>query len=167
VTAVLITGMSGVGKSTVLAELARRGHRVVDCDDETWSEQVPSADGRAVEQLWREDAVAGLLAAPRTGLLFLAGCAANQVRFYDRFAAVVLLSAPPEIMLSRIEARSTNPFGKSEPERLRVLDDLRTVEPLLRRSATVEIGTHRPLADVVAAVETAAQRATAGGDGPV
>jgi dephospho-CoA kinase len=27
---VLVTGMSGTGKSTVLDELARRGHRVVD-----------------------------------------------------------------------------------------------------------------------------------------
>jgi len=157
VTAVLITGMSGAGKSTVLAELARRGHPGVDCDDEAWSEQVPSADGRSTEQLWREDAVGRLLAQPRVGVLFVAGCAANQVRFYDRFAAVVLLSAPPEIILSRIATRSTNSFGKDELERTRILDDLRTVEPLLRRSATVEISTDRPLADVVAAVEAAVQ----------
>ena len=152
-TAVLITGMSGVGKSTVLAELAHRGHRVVDCDDEAWSEQVTSADGNRIEQLWREDAVARLLAEPRAGYLFLAGCAANQVRFYERFAAVVLLSAPREVMLSRVETRSTNSFGKDESERARILIDLETVEPLLRRSATVEISTDRPLADVVAVVE--------------
>jgi dephospho-CoA kinase len=163
-TAVLITGMSGVGKSTVLAELARHGHRVVDCDDEAWSKQVPSADGRGTEQLWREDAVARLLAQPRPGYLFLAGCAANQGRFYDRFAAVVLLSAPREVMLRRIEARTSNPFGKDERERARILDDLRSVEPLLRRSATVEISTDRPLADVVSAVE-ATVRPLAAGDG--
>jgi dephospho-CoA kinase len=29
---VLDTGMSGTGKSSALAELARRGHRVVDAD---------------------------------------------------------------------------------------------------------------------------------------
>jgi len=32
VTRVLVTGMSGTGKSTVLGELRRRGHRVVDTD---------------------------------------------------------------------------------------------------------------------------------------
>jgi dephospho-CoA kinase len=32
-TKVLLTGMSGTGKSTVLRELARRGHRVVDTDE--------------------------------------------------------------------------------------------------------------------------------------
>jgi predicted ATPase len=29
---ILITGMSGTGKSTLLAELGRRGHRTVDTD---------------------------------------------------------------------------------------------------------------------------------------
>ena len=32
----LVTGMSGTGKSTVLAELGRRGHRVVDTDAPGW-----------------------------------------------------------------------------------------------------------------------------------
>jgi hypothetical protein len=36
---------------------------------------------------------------------------ANQGRFYDRFDAVVLLSAPADVILERIEARTTNTFG--------------------------------------------------------
>ena len=36
-TKVLITGMSGTGKSTVLRELGKRGHRVVDTDSDDWS----------------------------------------------------------------------------------------------------------------------------------
>jgi predicted ATPase len=58
VTVVLLTGMSGTGKSTVLAELARRGHRTVDTDEEEWSEQVPLPDGGGFEQLWREERIA-------------------------------------------------------------------------------------------------------------
>ena len=162
--AVLITGMSGVGKSTVLGELGRRGHRVVDCDEDAWSEQVPSADGSGLEQLWREDAVALLLAEPRAGHLFLAGCAANQGRFYDRFAAVVLLSAPREVLLRRLAGRSTNAFGKSEVERTRILADLERVEPLLRGSATGEIRTDQPLADVVSAVEAFVRPPVGGGE---
>ena len=38
---VLVTGMSGTGKSTVLAELARRGHAVVDTDERGWCEEEP------------------------------------------------------------------------------------------------------------------------------
>ena len=34
--AVLLTGMSGAGKTSVLAELARRGFETVDTDDGDW-----------------------------------------------------------------------------------------------------------------------------------
>lgn len=33
---VLIAGMSGAGKTTVLAELSRRGHRTLDTDYDGW-----------------------------------------------------------------------------------------------------------------------------------
>lgn len=33
----LITGMSGTGKSSVIRELARRGYRAVDTDSGDWS----------------------------------------------------------------------------------------------------------------------------------
>lgn len=93
-TRVLVTGMSGTGKSTVLVELARRGHRVVDTDYSGWSEDVPLLDGSGTEQLWREDRMSALLAEDIAGCLFVAGCTANQGKFYDRFEAVVLLSLP-------------------------------------------------------------------------
>ena len=35
---ILVTGMSGTGKSAALAELGRRGYRVVDTDDPGWRE---------------------------------------------------------------------------------------------------------------------------------
>ena len=74
-TAVLITGMSGTGKSTVLAALARRGHRTVDTDEDDWSHEVVGPGGP--EQLWREAPMARLLAEPRTAWLFVDGCVAN------------------------------------------------------------------------------------------
>ena len=55
---VLVTGMSGTGKSTALVELEKRGYRVVDTDSREWSEWVPGTD----EWLWREDRMAELLA---------------------------------------------------------------------------------------------------------
>ena len=41
---VLVTGMSGTGKSAALVELARRGHRVVDTDYGGYAVEVPSSD---------------------------------------------------------------------------------------------------------------------------
>jgi dephospho-CoA kinase len=158
-TRVLITGMSGIGKSTALAELARRSHRVVDADLAAWSVEVASRDGFGAEQLWREEAMNAVLAEHVTGWLFVAGCASNQRLFYDRFDAVVLLSVPREVMLQRIASRSTKPFGKTAQERQRVLADLEIVEPLLRTTSTVEIVTTISVAKVVDALESVARRA--------
>lgn len=153
--AVLVTGMSGTGKSTVLAELARRGHRVVDTDEDGWSADVTTAAG-GVERLWREDAIAELLADPSPTPLFISGCVANQGRFSPRFDAVVLLSVPEAVLLQRIASRRTNDFGKAEAERSRILRDLHEVEPLLRSGATAEIDTRRPVDEVADLIESAA-----------
>jgi len=155
---VLITGMSGTGKSAVLAELARRGHHVVDTDDEGWSDEVPAPDG-GVEQLWREDRIRALLDGHREGTLFLSGCVRNQGRFRDRFDAVVLLSVPRDVLLDRIARRGTNDFGKNDAERARILADLHAVEPLLRRGADAEIDTRRPIAEVADVIEATAHEA--------
>lgn len=151
-----MTGMSGTGKSTVLDELARRGHRVVDTDYDGWSEDVPLADGTGWERLWREDLMSALLAQDNDRPPFVSGCTSNQSKFYDRFDPVVL-SAPADVLVERLATRTTNPFGKDPRELDRILMDLATVEPWLRRAATIEISTDRPLADVVEAVEALAR----------
>lgn len=149
----LVTGMSGTGKSSVLAELARRGHRVVDTDYGGYAEEVPLPDGEGFEQLWREERIDELLASHDEGVLFVSGCVPNQGRFYSRFDAVVLLSAPLDVVLHRLATRDTNDFGKSAAERDRILGDIEEFEPLLRAGATAEIDTRVPLGDVVDALE--------------
>jgi shikimate kinase len=151
-TRVLVTGMSGTGKSTALAELARRGFRVVDTDSREWSEWVPLPGDAVGEWLWREDRMAELLLPDEEGTLFVSGCASNQGRFYHRFDAVVLLSAPPEVLLGRIEDRTTNNYGRGPGERERILSDLATVEPLLRATCTHELDATRPVEEVVEAL---------------
>jgi len=153
VTVVFVTGMSGTGKSSALAELARRGHRVVDTDYGGWIEVEP-------EPLWREDRIRKLLDDHGDDTLFISGCVANQGRFYDRFDAVVLLHAPADVILERVAVRSTNEFGKTEAERDRIASDLAAVEPILRRGATAEIDTRAPLAEVVDALERIASSTT-------
>ena len=143
---VLLTGMSGTGKSSVVRELTARGYKAVDTDD-GWCEPLP--DGR---QQWREDAVERLLDTEDADILFVAGCEENQVRFHPRFDHIVLLSAPLETLLERLGTRTGNPYGKEPEERRRFLEDVETVEPLLRQVATAEIRTTGPLDEVVAAI---------------
>ena len=146
---VLITGMSGAGKSSLLRELAARGHRAVDTD---YGDYFQTING---ERLWREDRISGLLASAPDELpdvLFVQGTTRNQVIFYPRFDDIVLLSAPPEILAERLATRTTNPYGKDPAELAETLQYQQTVEPLLRASATLEVVTTVPvvrIADIV------------------
>ncbi len=142
---VLVTGMSGTGKSTALEELGRRGFRVVDTDLGGWSVWDVDDGG----YVWREDRMAELLSTDAGPSLFVSGTVSNQGRFYRDFDAVVLLSAPAEVLLSRISNRRTNRYGKSLRERELILHHLAEVEPLLRATCTHEIDATRPLDAVV------------------
>lgn len=125
---ILITGMSGVGKSTLLEELARRGRLTVDTDYNGWEVE------RAI---WDEDKMADVLA-ENTDVV-VSGTAENQGKFYDRFEHVVLLSAPVDVLLERVTNRTNNPYGKTAAEQAEIRQYVIDVEPLLRRGATLEL----------------------------
>jgi shikimate kinase len=120
--------MSGAGKSTLLDALARRGYRTVDTDLDGWQ------DGRS---RWDEPRMSALLAEHRT--VAVCGTAENQADFYDRFEHVVYLLVPLEVLLDRVLTRTTNPYGTLAHEREEISRYVDEVEPLIRRTATVEL----------------------------
>jgi broad-specificity NMP kinase len=138
--------MSGTGKSTVLAELRRRGYEVVETDEPEWMEWSDEDGG----YVWREDRIAELLGREREGAMYVSGAVSNQGRFYPQFDAVVLLSAPLEVLLGRVEGRTTNDFGKTPEERERVISDFAAFEHRLRATCTHELDTTQTIDDVVA-----------------
>ena len=138
--------MSGTGKSSALIELERRGFQVVDTDEPPWTEWCDEDGG----YVWREDLITKLLARENGPTLYVSGTVSNQGRFYSQFDAVVLLSAPADVLLQRIESRRTNDYGKTIEQRGLILSHLAQVEPLLRASCTHEIDATQPIADVVA-----------------
>ena len=144
--------MSGTGKSAALQVLGERGHRVVDTDTDQWSHWVTLPDG-SPDWIWREDAIAALLASHQDGHLFVAGCKTNQGKLYPKFDRIALLSAPADVLLARIAARTSNPYGKHSGERAQILQYLTEVEPLLRATATIEIDATAPLSQVVRHLE--------------
>ncbi|WP_327001701.1 AAA family ATPase [Dactylosporangium sp. NBC_01737] len=145
---VLVTGMSGAGKTTVLEEVARRGYLTVDTDYDGWT----LADGT-----WDAGRMAALLDGQATVLV--SGTVSNQGRFYGRFDHVVLLSAPLGVLLERVTRRVGNPYGRTAAQRAEIERHAAEVEPLLRRGATVELDGRRPAGELADAVERAALHA--------
>lgn len=152
---VLVTGMSGTGKSSVLGELARRGHRTVDTDTDEWCEWTTDREGQP-DWVWREAPMRALLSS-ETRLLFVGGCKSNQGDFYSGFDRVVLLSAPAEVLLARLRTRTNNPYGKTPEQQAEVLEYLETVQPLLRAGADLELDSgHLSVAELADALEALA-----------
>jgi shikimate kinase len=138
----LLTGMSGAGKSSVLAALAGRGFRTVDTDYDGW--QLPGSR-------WDEPRMSRLLAEHHT--IAVAGTAENQGLFSDRFRHIVYLLAPLAVLLDRVEARTNNPYGKAPEQRAEIASYVVEVEPLIRRTATVELDATLPVTVLADQVE--------------
>ena len=134
--------MSGAGKTTLLDNLRRRGLHVVDTDYDFWV--LP--DG-----LWDEPRMRRLLLDHSD--LVVSGTVENQVQFYDRFSQIVLLTAPLNVLLQRVAHRTNNSYGTTQADRDEIARHVSTVEPLLRRGATVELDGRRPVEELADAVE--------------
>ena len=141
---ILVTGMSGTGKSTALEELEKRGFATVDTDVGGWTEWSDVERG----YVWEEKRVGDLLAGASGSTLYVSGTVSNQGMFYPQFDAIVLLSAPADVLLRRIATRTTNDYGKSDADRDLILQHVEEVEPLLRATCTHEVDATQPI-DVV------------------
>ena len=98
------------------------------------------------------DRIAELLASEEDDVLYVSGCMSNQGKFYDRFDAVVLLSAPLDVILERVANRTSNDLWEGPGELDLIRFHLESVEPLLRATCTHELDASRPLDDVVDAL---------------
>ena len=152
---ILLTGVSGNGKSSVLEELARRGYAAIDTDCDEWSVWRRDPYGNP-DWVWREERLGALLEKHAGEPLFVGGTKSNQQEFYAHFEHIALLSAPPAVILRRVRERTNNPFGKTPQDQAMILEHLRDVEPLLRRAAGLELRTDRlsvtEVADVLEAL---------------
>jgi len=135
---IFVTGLSGVGTSSALEQLGKDGYNVVDTD----YGYVKLVINEGVEErVWDEEKITQLLEQYKQSHLFISGCYSNQGEFYKHFDYVVLLKADLNVMLDRINKRTSNHYGKSPEEKAEVLDSFEKVLPLLEKSSDIIIDT--------------------------
>lgn len=136
---ILLTGMSGVGKSTILEMLAAEGIRCVDLDD-GWMREIQG------ERLIDPEAAERFIRAHGTEPVVFAGCARNQGILSADYT--ILLTASPETMRMRIAERK-NPFGKDEETWRKIMADKEETEPILKARSDMVINTEQPPEETV------------------
>ena len=85
--------------------------------------------------------------------VIVSGTVENQGLLYDHFEHVVLLSAPLHVLVQRVSTRTNCPYGKTPDQQVEIARYVDTVEPLLRRGATLELDGQRPASDLADVIE--------------
>lgn len=97
--AYLITGLPGSGKTAIGCELQAMGYTVIHADEEI-------VDPRAG---WNWDPGKLNRRLVRTPPVFVCGGADNQADFFERFRKVFVLQVPEAVMQRRLASRGTGP----------------------------------------------------------
>ncbi|MFD0870394.1 glmZ(sRNA)-inactivating NTPase [Chlamydia abortus] len=145
-TTVFLTGLSGVGKSSTLERLREQGYNVVDTD---YGYVTNIKNGDTEETVLDEEKMTRLLNDNGQEHLFISGCYSNQSKFYKHFDYVVLLMTELDVMIKRINERTTNDYGKRPEEKEAVIDSFNHVLPLLINSSDIIIDTTDMEVDII------------------
>lgn len=158
---IFVTGTSGAGKSTVRAELNRRGVRAYDTDEHEiaqWTNNVTgevtrlTADAHRTPEFlaqndWRAnpERVRQLAEEGQARSVFLCGLVGNEDEVWPFFSTVFLLSIDEATMRHRLLTRSTHTFGtKAHEMDLLVAWNEAIDEHYLRRGAVIIDATKPP-----------------------
>jgi hypothetical protein len=165
--AVMITGRSGAGKTTIASELARRGLASIDADDDPLLSRFVDPTDTVVESpaapdfawiarnswQWDPARLDELIRAAAPATLYVCGYAANQLEVADRFTRVFLLEIDDPTMLARLDAPSRdNDWGRTGDTREFERRWLPGYQDRMRAFGAIPIDATQPLDQVVDAI---------------
>ena len=157
-----VTGISGVGKSSLTKELRRRGVEAFDLDDTElcrWKHIVSGEEAyyqtgigsewlKAHEYICDCGELEKMLTAYGDTPVFVAGLASNQNEFLHLFDTVFLLHCAEKTFLHRLNTREGNEFAKDRFEQEYILSWYKGFEEKLQRKGALPINTEAPLQDI-------------------
>ena len=165
--AVMITGCSGAGKTTIAAVLARQGLAAINADDDPLLARSVDAAGNVVVDepeepdfawlsrhswAWNPARLDELIRAAAPATLYVCGGAANELELAGRFTQVFLLEIDEPTMLARIDARQDNDWGRIGDTREYLRRFLPGYQARLRAFGAIPIDARQPLDQVVDAI---------------
>jgi hypothetical protein len=166
--AVLITGCSGAGKSTIAPVLARRGLVSIDSDDDPSLARFVDAAGAVVVEepaapdfawlarhswAWDPARLDELIRAAAPATLYICGGADNELELADRFTQVFLLEIDEPTMLARLDARRDyHDWGRIGDTREYLRRKLPELQDRLRAFGAIPIDATQPLDQVADAI---------------
>jgi hypothetical protein len=166
--AVLITGCSGAGKSTIAPVLARRGLTAIDSDDDPFLARFVDPAGAVVTEqpaapdfawlarhswAWDPARLDELIGAAAPATLYICGGADNELELADRFAQVFLLEIDEPTMLARLdERRDYHDWGRIGDTREYLRRKLPELQDRLRAFGAIPIDATQPLEHVADAI---------------
>lgn len=136
---IYLTGMSGTGKSSIIANLRSHGYDAIDTDDDDWKVFSDSEKDWILD----EEKIVGTLELTTNRPLIISGCCSNQTKFYKLFDCIVLLSASIETILDRVAKRQSNSYGKTVEEQNEIIRNFKNIQPLLKKTADIEYDTDK------------------------
>ena len=125
---ILVTGVSGSGKSTICRELKRRGYEAYDIEKiRSLFSMVQRRTGRVVREwdnsdlrlikqmdwICNRERLAKLIHRNTGGIVFYCGTATNIGDIRDLFDQVLLLKCSPRVLRERLKSRATNDFARN------------------------------------------------------
>ncbi len=160
---VLITGVSGSGKTTIAAELTERGYKACNMDQaEGLSAWVDIATGEVAtdnretvpgwlekyDWRWGEQKLHQLLS--QNSDTFFCGSSGNQAQFYPLFDKVFLLEMNDELIQDRIfNYERDHTYGRRPGELETILGYYKSFQDTAKAAGAEVINPDQPLAKVV------------------
>lgn len=161
---ILITGISGSGKTAVSDALCEKGYSSHDIDDvpglftmfdKRTNQPLIDQDNNNLEQvknmIWvcNVERLQHLMTEEKNDIAFYCGNAENLSEIAPLFDIVILLKADDETIRHRLSSRTSNDFGKTSEIQDWILDSKENWENNIKKMNAIVIETNKDINQVV------------------
>lgn len=166
---ILVTGISGTGKTTLAKSLAERGYKTIDIDhipnlcswinretgEKSLLSNIEDPDNEFIDS---HDYVCDVVQLEEMmdrseENVFVFGSVGDNSSLVHLFDKIILLQCGPETIVHRLESRQTNDFGKKKEVQNRMLEWRDVFDNLMVGAGAIVINTDQSIGKVVEDLE--------------